>query len=63
MSRFRLSDLPSFGASINPRRRITARPVAFVLAFSVALWTIYRINLEEHEAEHAFFWPPETPEI
>jgi hypothetical protein len=50
-----------------PRRGITIRHVAFVLAFSAALWTLYHSYLNGSETlfpqEHVFFWPPETPEI
>ncbi|KAF8551349.1 glycoside hydrolase family 47 protein [Imleria badia] len=49
--------------SIRPRRGVTIRHVAFVLAFSAALWTLYHSYLALFPQEHVFFWPPETPEI
>ncbi|KAH0836527.1 glycoside hydrolase family 47 protein [Lanmaoa asiatica] len=60
--------VPGTHISIHPPRRgITIRHVVFVLAFSVALWTLYHSYLKQSEAlfpqEHVVFWPPETPEI
>lgn len=61
--------LPGTRISIppTPRRAITIRHVAFVLAFSVALWTLYHSYLKTGETlfpqEHVFFEPPDTPEI
>ncbi|KAG8220813.1 glycoside hydrolase family 47 protein [Butyriboletus roseoflavus] len=53
--------------SIHPRRSITIRHVAFVLALSLAFWTLYYGYLNQSDTlfheEHVFFWPPETPEI
>lgn len=64
MTRFRLSRI---SIRPSPRHGITIRHVAFVLAFSVALWTLYHSYLKASETlfprEQVFFWPPETPEI
>lgn len=54
---------------VHPRRSITVRHVAFVLALSLALWTLYHGYFDQGEplflehSEPVFFWPPETPEI
>ncbi|KIJ59230.1 glycoside hydrolase family 47 protein [Hydnomerulius pinastri MD-312] len=49
------------------RRGITIRHIAFTLAFSVALWTLYYNYLRRSATlfpqEEVIFWPPETPEI
>ncbi|KAG6374849.1 glycoside hydrolase family 47 protein [Boletus reticuloceps] len=57
--------LPSI--ALLPRRNITIRHVAFVLAFSAVLWTIHHTYSKVTEAfspqEHVSFWPPDSPEI
>ncbi|KAG9312816.1 glycoside hydrolase family 47 protein [Chiua virens] len=48
------------------RRPVTIRHVAFILAFSVALWTLFSgyLNSEPpYVEEYVPFWPPESPEI
>lgn len=59
--------LSGLHCSIHPRRAITFRHVAFVIAFSVALWTLHHAYLRDTESlfpqEQVFFWPSETQEI
>lgn len=55
-----------FAISTRPRR-VSIRHLAFVIAFSVALWTVHHNYLKERDTllpqEQVFFWPPATPEI
>ncbi|KAH7922317.1 glycoside hydrolase family 47 protein [Leucogyrophana mollusca] len=50
------------------RKGISIRHVAFALAFSISLWTIYYNYLRRSDElqlfpEEVFYYPPETPEV